>query len=99
MAMTKEDYKVMGSVHAKMATGGAGGPARYKRSDASWQAVAYWEGWDSPRMHRKLTARQEHIRVLEREIRCGWIMTTTRLLRISHKIEVLKGREAMCGST
>ena len=98
MAMTKEDYKVMGSVHAKMATGGTGGPARYKRSDASWQAVAYWEGWDSPRMHPKLTARQEHIRCLKAELSKKSI-TANRMLRIAAKLQVLKGREDLCAYT
>ena len=50
------------------------------------------------RLGLKLTARQEHIRCLKAELSRKSI-TAARLLRISHKIMVLQGREDLCEST
>lgn len=108
MAMTKDDYAELGRINCREATKGNGRPSPYLRRSPSWQAQAYWSGWDSEASAKPVTvstatrdkkasglpARQEHIRQLKKEINSSKIMTANRLLRISAKIAHLECREA-----
>ena len=105
MAMTKEHYEEAGRKAASSNDGLGTAP-----EGDSWRREAWIRGYDArvdemTKQHRardgtkKLTARQEHIRLLTKEINTSKIMSANRLLRIAHKIAVLQGRENLCEST
>lgn len=102
MAMTKDDYEELGRSNYRLARDGVDLPHPYPRSSSSWQGRHYWIGWEREVMRltlpEKVTARQEHIRLLKKEINTSKIMTANRLLRISAKIQHLQSREALCAS-
>ena len=99
MAMTKDDYEALGRNQYRLFRDGHEVPHPYPLGGSSWQGRHYWLGWEREVMRltllEKLTARQEHIRLLKKEINTGKIMTANRLLRISAKIQHLECREAL----
>jgi hypothetical protein len=95
MAQTREGCFNLGVAEAKK------GYARPSGGVGSWQKRAFLEGYDSVKqasVGMARTARQEHIHILTEEINSSKIMTANRLLRISYKLQVLKGRENRCVS-
>ena len=100
MTWTKENYEEDGR---KAALYGWGlGPCP---DQDGWRKTAWLRGYDAKiaedasKNPALLTARQEHIRLLTKDINSSKIMSANRLLRIAHKIAVLQGRENQCAST
>jgi hypothetical protein len=99
MAITKEGYEEAGRKAASNGSGFGTAP-----EGDSWRREAWIRGYDakieedSSKKPAMLTARQEHIRCLKAELSRKSI-TASRMLRISHKIQVLQGRENLCAST
>jgi hypothetical protein len=57
MAKTTEDYMEMGRSHAR--NQGPGAPTPYPRNSTSWQAQAYWAGFDAIKPKTPLAIRVE----------------------------------------
>ena len=98
MAMTKQDYEQLGRHDAE----GGGASSMGDASKTSWQFRAYMTGYNSVKKAKHgvhhLTARQEHIRLLYLEVNTV-SLPLRKVRRLYSKIDVLLGREALCGST
>jgi hypothetical protein len=96
MAMTKDDYEKQGRESARKVKDGSGVEHPFSSGHTSWQARHYWLGYShelqliAPVV--KLTARQEHIRLLKAEMATK-SCKGRRLTRIWEKIAILQVRE------